>query len=356
MKGILLVNLGTPDSPATGDVRRYLLEFLMDERVIDIPLIQRNLLVKGIIAPFRAPKSAKTYRRVWTREGSPLLVISLALRDQLDQKLNTQLNSRTEENYQVEIAMRYGKPSIASVLGNFKGKKLDSLRIVALYPQYASASTGSVHVEVMRLLKSWEVIPPLQFVTSFHNQPTMIKAFCELAEGHDLQKFDHVLFSFHGLPEGQLIKADSHNHCLKTENCCKTLSDTNYYCYSAQSYDTARLIAEGLGIQEVASTNETTGVHLPGYSVSFQSRLGKAEWKKPYTSQVIKELGAQGKKRVLVFCPAFVSDCLETLYEVRIELQEEFKASGGEELVLVDGLNTHPRWIEALAEICTLAI
>jgi protoporphyrin/coproporphyrin ferrochelatase len=330
--GILLVNLGTPDSPETSDVRKYLIEFLTDERVIDIPALRRQLLVRGIIAPFRAPKSAASYKAVWTPEGSPLMTISKNLCEDVSQALGP--------DYVVELAMRYQSPSIASALSRFKGKFLKKLRIVPLFPQYASASTGSVHQEVMRILSTWQVIPEVEFVNSYPTDPGMIAAFVAQGRKHDLKAFDHILFSFHGLPERQLLKADEHNHCLKTADCCATWGEKNQYCYSAQCHATAAALVKELGLQPSQ------------YTITYQSRLGKTPWKQPFTSDVIHTLAGQGKKRILVFCPAFVSDCLETLFEIREEYNLEFKAAGGQELVLVDGLNTSPEWVEALAGIC----
>ncbi len=330
--GILLVNLGTPDSPATSDVRKYLVEFLTDGRVIDIPPIRRQLLVRGIIGPFRAPKSAKSYKAIWTEKGSPLMYISQELRDLVAVAMG--------DAYQVELAMRYQSPSIQSALEKFKGKFLKKIRVIPLFPHYASASTGSVHQEVMRILSTWQAIPQVEFVNSYPTDPGMIAAFVAQGRKHDLKTFDHVLFSFHGLPERQLISADEHNHCLKAENCCATWGEKNQYCYSAQCHATAQALAREFDLQP------------DQYTITYQSRLGKTPWKQPYTSDVIHDLAQQGKKRVLVFCPAFVSDCLETIFEIRVEYNEEFKAAGGEELVLVDGLNTSPLWVEALAGIC----
>lgn len=330
--GILLVNLGTPDSPATSDVRKYLVEFLTDARVIDIPAVQRNLLVRGIIGPFRAPKSAKSYKAIWTEEGSPLMSISMKLRDLVARELGV--------GYQVELAMRYQSPSIASQLAKFQGKPLRKLRIVALFPQYASASTGSVHQEVMRIVSQWQVIPDLEFVNSYPTDPEMIATFAELGRKHQVEQFDHVLLSFHGLPERQLVKADSQHHCLQSKDCCLSWTQKNQYCYSAQCYATAAKLSEALGLKEGQ------------YTVCFQSRLGKTPWKQPFTSDVIAKLASEGKKRVLVFCPAFVSDCLETIFEIGVEYKEDFKKLGGEDLVLVEGLNTHPSWVKALAGIC----
>jgi protoporphyrin/coproporphyrin ferrochelatase len=330
--GILLVNLGTPDSPATGDVRRYLIEFLTDPRVIDIPPIQRQLLVRGIIGPFRAPKSAKSYREIWTAAGSPLLLNSQSQREGVAKLLGP--------GYQVELAMRYQNPSIASVLERFKGKRLKKLRVIPLFPQYASASTGSVHAEVMRIVSQWQVIPDIEFVNSYPTHPGMIAAFADLGGQMQPQSYDHILFSFHGLPERQLIKADAHNHCLKSASCCDVLGDHNHYCYSAQCHATAQAIAAALDIPR------------DRYTVTYQSRLGRTPWKRPYTSDVLKEMAETGKKRLLAFSPAFTSDCLETIFEIGEEYQEDFQKWGGEKLDLVPGLNDHPIWIQALADIC----
>ncbi len=331
-KGILLVNLGTPDSPEVADVRRYLDQFLMDERVIDIPAFNRTLLVKGIIVPFRSPKTSKLYKEIWDENGSPLLYFSKIQAAMVQQKLG--------DDYHVELAMRYQKPSIPAALERMKAALVESVHVVPLFPQYASASTGSVIQNVMEIVGKWPTIPPVSFVNSFHDNKLMIETFADNARKYHPENYDQILFSFHGLPERQLIKCDhSGQHCLKKENCCASLTDVNKFCYSAQCHDTARLIAAELGIP------------IEKYSVCFQSRLGKEPWVQPYTSEVLKELAAQGKKRLLVFCPAFVADCLETLYEVSVEYHEEFKALGGEQVQVVASLNDHPKWIEAMVEL-----
>lgn len=331
-KGVLLVNLGTPDSPSVPDVRKYLNEFLMDGRVIDIPTINRALLVKGIIVPFRSPKSAKLYQQIWSDNGSPLLYYSLQQWHLVQQALG--------DEYHVELAMRYQSPSIESALAKLKTAQVDSIRVIPLFPQYASASSGSVIEKVMELLGKWFTIPPVSIVNSFHSNELMINAFVENAKKHQPETYDHVLFSFHGLPQRQLIKSDvSQQHCLQKADCCATLTDVNKFCYSAQSYDTARLIAWQLNISKEQ------------YTVCFQSRLGKEPWVQPYTSEVVAKLASEGKKRLLVFCPAFVADCLETVYEVTVEYGDEFKALGGEHVQLVESLNDHPLWIKALVEM-----
>jgi len=332
-KGILLVNLGTPDSPETGDVRKYLNEFLMDPRVIDINPVSRALLVKGIIAPFRAPKSGKLYKHIWSKEtGSPLLHYS---------KLQQQaLKDRLGDEYQVELAMRYQSPSIESALDRLKAGLVESIQVIALFPQYASASTGSVYDKVMEIVRHWQTIPSLSFVNSFHDNALMIETFANNSRKYNPETYDHILFSFHGLPQRQIVKCDhTGNYCLKSADCCDSLNDVNKYCYSAQSYDTARLIAEKLNLPKEK------------YTGCFQSRLGSDPWVQPYTSQVIAQLAKEGKKRLLVFCPAFVSDCLETVYEVTEEYGAEFKALGGEHVQLVESLNDAPTWIDALEEM-----
>ena len=328
----MLVNLGTPDSPSVSDVRKYLDEFLMDERVIDINPINRTLLVKGIIVPFRGPKSAKIYKELWTENGSPLLYYGLRTKAMLQEKLGSE--------YVVELAMRYQSPSIPAALATLKKQQVSSIRVVPLFPQYASASTGSVIQRVMELVSKWQTIPNISFVNSFHDNDGMIEVFAENARKHKPETFDHILFSFHGLPERQLSKADhSGKYCLQTPNCCARLNDVNRFCYSAQSHDTARLIAEKLNL-------------TPGqYTVCFQSRLGNSPWKKPYTIEVLEDLAKKGLKRLLVFSPAFVADCLETNVEIAREYHEEFRNWGGEKVQLVESLNDNPKWIDALAQI-----
>lgn len=331
-KGVLLVNLGTPDSPEVGDVRKYLDQFLMDERVIDINAFKRTLLVKGIIVPFRSPKTSKLYKEIWDENGSPLLYFSKIQAALVQEQLG--------DEYHVELAMRYQNPSILSALEKMKAGLVESIRVIPLFPQYASASSGSVIQLVMEYVSKWATIPPVTFVNSFHDNELMIETFAENAQKYQPDTYDHILFSFHGLPERQLLKCDHTGHyCLKKENCCDTLNDTNKFCYSAQGHDTARLIAEKLGIKR------------EDYTVCFQSRLGKEPWVQPYTTDVLKKLAAEGKKRLLVFSPAFVADCLETLYEITVEYHEEFKALGGEHVQLVESLNDHPKFIDALVDM-----
>jgi ferrochelatase len=332
-KGILLVNLGTPDSPSTADVRKYLNEFLMDGRVIDINPVLRSVLVQGVIVPFRAPKSAKLYQQIWSKEtGSPLLHYSKLQHAALQQRLGNE--------YQVELAMRYQSPSIESALQRLKDNLVSDIKVIPMFPQYASASTGSVQEKVMDLVKSWQTIPNISFINSFHDDELMIQTFADNAQKHQPETYDHILFSFHGLPQRQIKKCDhTHSYCLQVDGCCDTLNDTNKFCYSAQSYDTARLIAAKMGIAK------------ENYTVCFQSRLGNDPWVQPYTSKVVAQLANEGKKRLLVFCPAFVADCLETVYEVTEEYGDEFKALGGEHVQLVESLNDSPTFIDALEKM-----
>ncbi|WP_257667414.1 ferrochelatase [Parapedobacter tibetensis] len=334
-KGVLLVNLGTPDSPSVPDVRRYLTEFLLDGRVIDIPAWRRTMLVRGIIVPFRAPKSAKLYQAIWgEKTGSPLLHYS-----RLQQRM---LQEQLGDEYHVELAMRYQNPSIESALANFKQMMVDRIRIIPLFPQYASASTGSVIDKVMELIRTWHTFPELAIVNDFYENELMVEVFAEHAQKHRPEDYDHFLFSYHGLPVRQLRHIDNTGtHDCDEAGCRERITEKNKWCYLAQCYATTRLITTRLGIKS------------EDHTVCFQSRLGKTPWVQPYTTDVLKDVAQKGKKRLLVFCPAFVSDCLETIYEVGTEYADEFKALGGEKVQLVESLNTHPKWIMALQQLAT---
>jgi ferrochelatase len=263
-KGILLINLGTPDSPFVKDVRKYLNEFLMDERVIDINPLFRTLLVKGVIVPCRARRSAKLYQQIWNGKlGSPLLHYSNLQHQLLKLKLG--------DEYHVELAMRYQYPSIQLALQKLRDAHVNSIKVIPLFPQYASATTGSVYQKVMEVVSNWPTMPNLSFINSFSSNPLLIKAWAENAALYSPDEYDHVLFSFHGLPERQLRKCDlTQNHCLKSIDCCQTITDKNRYCYSAQCYQTAQLIIKRLNIP-----NEK-------YTLCFQSRLGNTPWMQPY--------------------------------------------------------------------------
>lgn len=329
--GILLVNLGTPDSPSTADVRKYLREFLSDPRVIDINPIGRFLLVNLIIAPFRSPKSAKLYKEIWTEKGSPLLVYGEEVKNLLQNELG--------KDFVVELGMRYQNPSLESALQKFKSHSFEKLIVLPLFPQYASASTGSVYEKVMEIVSKWEFFPSIEFISDFHQNEQFLDAFANLGKKYLQEEHDHILFSFHGLPERQIIKSDCSNLCLVDKNCCEIYNEKNRFCYRASSFETARQIAQRL---EIKTKN---------YTICFQSRLGREEWIKPYTTDILKELAGKGAKKVLVFCPAFVCDCLETIYEISVELNEEFRKNGGEKVTLVEGLNSNPNWIKAIKNI-----
>lgn len=325
--GILIVNLGTPDSPSTSDVRTYLDEFLNDPRVIDLPGWKRWLLVNLIIVPFRSPKSAKLYKEIWTDKGSPLLIHGEKLRDAMQIMLG--------ENFVVELAMRYRKPSIEAGLEKLLKAGVEHIQIFPLFPQYASASTGTVHQEVMRILSKKEVVPSVSFVKDFFDHPLFIESWKAIGSEFNHAEYDHILFSFHGLPERQILKADDCNHCLKP-GCCDNMTEQNRNCYKGQCYATARAMAASLNI------------HPDNYTVCFQSRLGKDPWIKPYSDEVIKDLAFRGVKKILAYAPAFVADCLETIYEIGVEYDELAKEEGAEYVHLVTSLNSHPKWMEAM--------
>ncbi|MCE5294413.1 MAG: ferrochelatase [Chlamydiales bacterium] len=322
--GILLLNTGTPRSCAPSDVKRYLKDFLMDGRVLDMPFWIREMLVKWLIVPFRYKNSARAYAKIWTRDGSPLLVHSQNLQQQLEEA----------SDVKVALGLSYANPSIHEALQSLKG--CTNLIVVPLFPQYASATSGSVIQETMRCLSSWQVIPELTILGPFANHPRFIDAWVARAQEIDFEAYDHVLFSFHGLPLSHVKKADRTGCCLK-KNCCKSLHEENACCYPAQCVYTATAMATRLGIEN--------------YTICYQSRLGVDKWLAPYTIDVIKERRKQGDKRLLVFAPSFVADCLETIYELGMEYREDFLMMGGETLDLVPSLNTHPEWVSSLKDI-----
>jgi ferrochelatase len=327
--GVLLINLGTPDSPSVRDVRSYLSQFLNDPRVIDIPWLWRKILVNLIIVPFRAPKSARIYRRLWTENGSPLLFYSL----QVKQLLQDQLG----EGYEVFLGMRYKNPSIPSVLKEIRRKNFSRLIVLPLFPQYASASTGSAFEEVMRVMRQWWVIPDVRFISQYYDHEGFVNAVAARGRQYDFNQFDHVLFSYHGLPERQVDKVYSEGLC-SGHNCEEEITDANKYCYKATCYATTRLVAAKL--------------HIPKnkYTVCFQSRLNK-KWLKPFSDEVVAACGKKGMKRILIFSPAFTADCLETIIEIGEEYHGIFKANGGDKVQLVESLNDHPLWIQCLRDL-----
>ena len=330
-KGVLLVNLGTPDAPTRGAVYRYLKQFLLDRRVIDYPWLARNILVRGIIAPFRSGSSAKLYKQLWTENGSLLKYYG--------EILTAGVQERLGEEYVVALGMRYQSPSIESAINELLKKQVSEIIVFPLFPQYAGATTGSVHEEVMRILARKESIPNVKMVNSYYDEPAMIKIFADNARDFDLDSYDHILFSYHGLPQRQLRRADDCNHCLKVENCCHNISLVNQFCYSAQCHATTQAIVKELGLAEGR------------YTTTFQSRLGPEAWAQPYTSAVLEEQAEHGAKKILVFSPAFVADCLETIIEISDEYQEEFEEMGGEKVDLVPSLNDDPRWIDTVTDL-----
>lgn len=331
VKGVLIVNLGTPDSPKVSDVRAYLREFLMDERVIDIPFIQRWFLVNVIIATFRSPKSAKEYEKVWTDRGSPLLFHSRELENKMQVALGNE--------YIVSLGMRYQNPSIKEALKAFEGVGLDELIVIPLFPQYASASTGSVAQKVMEEIKDELVVPSVRFIDKFFDDELFIKAWTNIAKKYmEETEYDHFLFSYHGLPERQILKA-SVGGCCKLGDCCNSYHSKNAYCYRAQCFATTRLLTEALNIPKEK------------YSICFQSRLGKEPWIQPYIGTAMDELAAKKIKKVLAFSPAFVADCLETNIEIGEEYRDQFLENGGEKWQLVESLNAKEDWVQCLVEM-----
>ena len=333
--GVLLVNLGTPDSPSVSDVRKYLREFLMDKRVIDIPFISRWLLVNLIIAPFRAPKSAKIYQKLWEDRGSPLMFHSLDLKEKLKKKLGNE--------FVVSLGMRYQNPTIASALDELLAENVSKIIIIPLFPQYASATTGSVIEQVMEDLKGRLVLPDIDFISQYPDNELMIQTFAELGKKQMASvDFDHVVFSYHGLPERQIKKSSRDGYCQLNAACCSSYHTKNQFCYRAQCFLTSRKLAAQLSLKE------------DQYSVFFQSRLGKEPWIQPYAEIEIKRLAEKGKKKILVFCPSFTADCLETTIEVGHDFKALFIEHGGEEWQLVESLNAHNRWIDSLAKMISI--
>lgn len=331
--GVLLVNVGTPDAPRPREVRRYLRQFLSDPRVIDMSPVGRWLLVNLVILPLRPRKSAAAYASIWREDGSPLLVHSEAFRDRLQEALG--------ERYVVALGMGYGNPSVASALAHIKDQGIDRVVVFPQFPHYASATTGSALEAVYQAAgKLWNV-PSLAVVPPFFDDSGLIEAHAAVGRPQ-IEDFapDHVLFSFHGLPERQILKSDeTGRHCLQSDDCCATVGPVNRHCYRAQCFATARLLGDAL---ELPSDR---------WSVTFQSRLGRTPWLRPYTDETVREHAKKGTKRLLVFTPAFTADCLETLEEIGIAARETFREGGGEELRLVPCLNDDPTWVEAAARL-----
>ena len=331
--GVLLINLGTPDEPTPEAVGRFLREFLMDEFVLDVPALLRWFLVNVVIVPRRKNQSARLYQKIHTEQGSPLLVHTLDLAEKVAAKL-----SAKNDDYVVEVGMRYGNPSIASALAKLLAANVERVVALPLYPQYAESSFETAVLETQR--KAYALGSPfkLAFLPPFFDRPEFIDACARrVADYLKADSPDHIVFSFHGVPVRHIKKLDqSHRHCLVQADCCEGIGAANQLCYRAQCVSTALAIAAQLGLYE------------DGYTWSFQSRFGPAEWIGPSTESVLRDLAARGKKQVAVFCPSFVADCLETLEEIALRGRETFVASGGDDLKLIPALNTYPLWVEAI--------
>jgi len=326
-KGVLLVNLGSPDSPSVRDVRRYLREFLMDPRVLDVNWLVRFCIVNLAILPRRPKQSAHAYQSVWTPEGSPLIVISANVRRLLQQRVSIP----------VELAMRYQNPSIPFALRKLSERGIDEVLLIPLFPHYAMSSYETAVVRVKEVAAKLTPAMKVHAQPPFYEQADYISALVASAEPLLAKGFDHLLFSFHGLPERHLRRSDpTHSHCLTVQNCCTVPSPAHTTCYRAQCLKT------------VAAFVKKADLPPDKYSVSFQSRLGRDPWLKPYTDYELARLPALGIKRLLVMCPAFVSDCLETLEEIGIRGKETFVNAGGTHFALIPCLNEHPLWLEAL--------
>ena len=330
-RAVVLMNLGSPDSTKVSDVKKYLDEFLMDERVIDKPWLFRALLVKGIIVPFRAPKSAEAYRSIWTEEGSPLLVISRQLRDALQKEI--------EEP--VTIAMRYGNPSPRAAFDELVKNNPDLEEVIAvpLYPHYAMSSyeTAVEYAKEQHAKGGYGF--RLHFIQPYYNHDAYIAALADSIAPHLEGDWDHILFSYHGVPERHILKGDvTGRHCLKVENCCAVPSAAHEFCYRHQCFATTQLVVEKLNLPEGK------------WSQSFQSRLGRDPWLQPYTAARLEALPKEGIKKLVVVCPAFVSDCLETLEEIAVEGKEIFLHAGGTHFEMIPCLNVHPMWVRTLAD------
>lgn len=328
-KAVVLMNLGSPDSTNVPDVKKYLQQFLMDERVIDKSWLVRSLLVKGIIVPFRAPKSAEAYKTIWTKEGSPLVVMTKRLQAALQQEIE----------HPIEIAMRYGNPSPETAFNNILKNYPQVTKVIAvpLYPHYAMSSFETA-VEYAKEIHAKNNYPfNLDFIPPFYNNPDYLEALAENTRPYLQEDYDHILFSYHGVPARHIMKSDvTGNHCLQSPDCCSTPSAAHQFCYRHQVITTTLEVTKLLNIPK------------DKYSISFQSRLGKG-WLTPFTDIRLEEMPKEGIRNLKVICPAFVSDCLETLEEIAIRGKEIFINAGGEKFEMIPCLNVNPAWINALA-------
>jgi protoporphyrin/coproporphyrin ferrochelatase len=327
-KGIVLMNLGSPDSTEVKDVRRYLNEFLMDGRVIDVPYLLRLLIVKGFVVPFRAPKSAEAYSTIWTKEGSPLVVLTKQLQEALQQHI--------EEP--VEIAMRYGNPSPKEAFDNLlkKDPAIEEVIAIPLYPHYAMASYETAVEYAKEIYTKQHYSFKLSFIKPFYDEAGYINAMVENMKPYLTEAYDHILFSYHGIPARHLVKVDPTGmHCQKVGDCCNVNSSAHKTCYRHQCFETTRLVTEALNIPKEK------------FSIAFQSRLGKG-WLQPFTDVRLEQMPKEGIKKLLIISPAFVSDCLETLEELEERGKETFIEAGGETYKMIPCLNVHPLWVDTL--------
>lgn len=332
---VLLVNLGSPDSPTVPDVRRYLGEFLMDGYVIDVPRVLRKLIVGGFVLPFRPRRSAEAYQSIWSKDGSPLIVISERVRALLAERLDVP----------VVLAMRYGNPSIPNAVADLAARGCRRVFVVPLYPHYAMSTIRSSVEAVEEAAAKLDSRLDLSFVEPYYGDSRYIEALAESARPHLQDNFDHLLVSYHGLPERHLRKTDPTGaHCLSGSDCCNRESTAHATCYRHQVLHTTERLVEKLGLTK------------DRYTVSFQSRLGADAWLKPATVDETARLAAAGVRHLAVICPAFVSDCLETLEEIGIGIREQFLAAGGESFRLIPCLNDHPMWIDTLQAYCNDAL
>ncbi|MEI7950858.1 MAG: ferrochelatase [Gammaproteobacteria bacterium] len=334
-RAVLLANLGSPDQPDVPSVRRYLNQFLMDPYVIQLPWLLRRLIVSLFVLPARPKRSAHAYQSIWTAEGSPLVALSMQLLEKIRKQTTTP----------VAMAMRYGSPSIESELLKLAALPgITEIMLLPLYPHYAESTVLTSVKEAERVIAEHKLKVKLIIPKPFYDNHDYIRNLVTSAEPWLKQDFDHVLFSYHGLPELHITKADpSGQHCLKTANCCQTPSPAHATCYRHQVLRTTELFVTAAGLDEAQ------------YSISFQSRLGRAKWLDPSTETVIQQLAARGVKKLLVLCPAFVTDCLETLEEIEIQGAAHFKQAGGDSLILVPCLNAHPDWVHTLSQWITPA-
>jgi ferrochelatase len=330
-RGVLLVNLGSPASTSVADVRRYLDQFLMDPAVIDSPWLVRALVVKGFILPFRPKRTAAAYSKIWQPEGSPLLIYSRALRDAVAARVTQP----------VALAMRYGEPAIGAGVAELISAGVDEILLMALYPQHADSTRTTTITEVRRVLRTTAPNVALRVLPPFYADPAYLHVLSDSIRAALPQNFDLLLFSFHGLPERHIERADpTGTHCLKRVDCCEVPSPAHASCYRHQAFAIAGAVASRLGLD------------ASRWRVSFQSRLGRLPWLAPYTDQVLEALPGQGVQRLAVACPAFVADNLETLEEIAISGSEQFRTAGGDELTLIPCLNAEPAWADLIARWC----